>query len=114
MKADGSLKRVIRSSVLDLLMGLGVPLGALVALDHLWLRLGQSVWLEAVVRVVWVAAAVASPVVFWRLFRRSLPGSDTPSRWAAGVVLTVVCSLAWFYFAFSLLVNIHLAMGGQL
>jgi len=105
---------VIRHPLLELLAGLATPLVALVLVDFAWLRSGQSVLLEAVGALVWVTAAVVTPIVFWRLLRRSLPRSDTVFRWATVAVLTVICSLAWFFVGFTLFVNIHLAMGGPL
>ena len=86
----------------------------LVALDAAWIHLGSSSGLELVSLVVWVVAALLTPIVFWRLWQRSLPGADGPRRWAAIAALTAICSLAWYYIAFTALVNVHLAMGGSL
>lgn len=103
-----------RLPIVEVLAGLGVPLGVLVAADFAWLRLGRSPLPEAAAGVAWLAAAVVTPIVFWRLFRRSLPESDSALRWASIVALTIVCSLAWFYMGYTLFVNIHLALGGSL
>lgn len=103
-----------RSRIPEVLIGLGVPFGLLVALDWAWLRQGESVGLEIASKLTWTTAGILTPVIFWRLVRRSLPGLEGPWSWALQAVLTGVCSLAWFYLAYTVLVNLHLAMGGSL
>ncbi|SRR6266849_4813174 len=103
----------MKQSPIELLVGLVLPIVAVVLLDLVVVPLDSDI-ASVAAGVVWLAALFATPVLFFRFFRRVLPEGRPDARPGLVVPCTTIALPPWFYVALTVLANIHSALGGSL
>ncbi|NNL68455.1 MAG: hypothetical protein HKO70_00660 [Acidimicrobiia bacterium] len=90
------------------MLGLLAPLAAAIALDWLWVRQGEPYALEVLIGLM---SAVVLGLTPWLVFR-ALRFAWTKLGLVGTTLLAALLSLFWYFIAFVVFMNFHMAFGG--